>query len=104
MGSGSFNDDDDNSFGDDNNIPDNVDLMKRGEYVWYDLDDAGHEYYCSVNSAWLDIVELNQNGTARSFAKAVDYSEFNIKKLWIRVCEAINEQDDMIESIEYDGV
>jgi hypothetical protein len=132
-----------------NNIPDYA-ILRKDDEEWYDLEDIDKEYYCALNYAWLNVIEIDKDGKhigdvltynnlkeeANSsnlgmivyneseglteqyvmqvysaekgtfFIGNIDLSDnevFDITKLKIYVSEALNEQDDRIDTIEYDG-
>jgi hypothetical protein len=62
LGKSLFDDDDDdedttNFF---NNIPEYADLNDKGTKEWYEIEDLDSEYYCSADSAWLNITKNNK--------------------------------------------
>jgi hypothetical protein len=154
LGSNPFDDSEDETESDLlNNIPDYAVLRREGE-DWYDLDDGGKEYYCSLGSSWLNVVRHDKNsrnglvnvcsiddlasGSGEGNLDIMEHisrdeseelsedfylqifssekgtfisaglelqenEEFDIGKLRIYTCEALNEQDERIESISYNG-
>ncbi len=138
-----------------NNIPDFA-ILRTGNVGWYSLDDGGHEYYCSLDSAWFSVAEVVHCGNdvadwnrdimlslnirdyaARNGLDLFEYDsaperleadtpylqihtyekgtfitsvvslddgqEFDIAKVKVKVCGALDGEDVRIDAIEYDG-
>lgn len=62
LGRGIFNDEEDDIDKDLlNNMPEYADLRKKGELEWYDLHDAGREYYCTLDNSWIHVRLLDEH-------------------------------------------